>query len=191
MSSYPNLERRTYRERFSSGLLEVFIGVAIAAVGAMWLTDLAGVAGVFPVVLVPLYAPAHERLVEPHLGYAKATPAREQRERTSMLRLTLLGTVFFVAGVGTFLLANSGDLDIGSTFIAGVPAFLLAIGAAASAAWFQLPRLYVTSALLVAGGLVVVLADLHPGVAMLAPGVAILAWGLVDLVRFTRASRAL
>ena len=56
-TKYPNLETQMYRARFSSGLLEVFIGVALSAMGAMWLTELAGIAGIAPIVLVSLWPP--------------------------------------------------------------------------------------------------------------------------------------
>lgn len=183
---YPNLEASTYKARFSSGLLEVFIGIALAGMGAIWLTDAAGLGGVVPAALVPLYLPFHNRFIEPRTGYIRVAPERARRERASMVRLVVLGVGFFALGVGTFLwtVARDGDLGLADTFIAGLPAFLLAFGAVVAALSFGLPRLHASGAAVAIGGLAVVTADLHPGFGMLLPGLVVLAAGAVILVRF-------
>jgi len=185
---YPELEASTYRARFSNGLLEVFIGIALAGMGAIWLTDAAALGGVVAAVLVPLYMPIHDRLVKPRTGYARTTRERGRRERSSMVRLVVLGVVFLVLGVGAYLwtVGRDGELGIADTFITGVPAFLLAFGAFVAGLSFGLPRLHSTGMLLTAGGLAVVLADLHPGYGMLIPGILVLGAGIVGLVRFFR-----
>ncbi len=190
-TSYPNLETQLYRARFSSGLLEVFVGASLIGMGALWLTELAGIAGIVPICLISLWVPVHQRVVDPRAGYMRVTAAREARERRSLVGLFVLGLAFFGLGIGAFVLMESGSGDVGfvDTIIAGVPALLLAVGAAAAAAWFGLSRLFGAAGALVLGGLSVVVFDLHPGWGMLAPGIAIAGVGIVALIRFLRATR--
>ncbi len=185
-TNYPNLETKLYQARFSSGLLEVFLGAALAGMGALWLTELAGIAGIVPVVLISIWAPVHQRVVDPRAGYVRVTAAREARERKSLIGLSVLGVAFFGLGIGAFLAMEAGNGSVGfiDTIIAGAPAFLLAIGAASAGAWFGLRRLMGTAAALVLGGLSVVVFDLHPGWGMLAPGIAIGGLGILALSRF-------
>jgi hypothetical protein len=99
--------------------------------------------------------------------------------------------MFFALGLGGFILAVSGDGDLGivDTFIAGVPAFLIAVGALAAAAAFGLPRLAVMGGVVAVGGLIVVAGDLHPGVAMLVPGVVLVVAGSILFARFRLETR--
>jgi hypothetical protein len=71
MIGFSRLETATYRARFSSGLLELFAGVALTTMGTLWLVGIAGIAGIVPALLIPLWAPFSERLVERRAGYAR------------------------------------------------------------------------------------------------------------------------
>ena len=182
--SYPQLERRLYRERHGNGLLDLFIGVALAVMGGLWLTDVAGLAGVFPALLVPLWMPLHRRLIEPRTGRADPTPDRRRRERTTLIRLAALGSLTFGAGIGLFLWSAERGSPPEASFVAGLPALLLALGAFASAWWFGLPRLAITGGLLIVGAVVVIVRHLNPGFALLGSGIVVLVLGATALTRF-------
>ena len=186
MSQLGSMERRAYRASFDDGLLDLFIGVSLLGVGLIWLTDLAGIGGIIPVLLIPIWEPARRRLTARRTGYVRFSAARRSRERRNLVALAGLGTLFFLMGIGTFFLFEAGMSDATETIVPGLPTLLLAIGAFTAAGLYELRRSGWYGVLLALSASGVIAFEGHPGLGMAVPGALIVligGWLVVTYVR--------
>ena len=186
MSQLGSMERRAYRASFDDGLLDLFIGVSLLGAGLIWLTDLAGLGGLVPVLLIPLWEPVRRRLTARRTGYVQFSAARRSKERRNLFALAGLGSLFFLFGVGMFFLAEEGLSEVMETIVPGLPALLLAIGAFSAFALYELRRIAAYGGLLVVSAVLTIVFEGHPGLAMAGPGAVILViaiWLVVSYVR--------
>lgn len=178
------MEREAYRAWWSDGIVDIYLGISMLWIGAMWTwaTDLAGLAGVFPAIFVAPMLAAHKRFVEPRLGHVEWRPARRAWERRNMLGLLGAGTALFVLVVSTFLLVDTsgGSLQLAP----GLLAWLLALLAVGLAFLLDARRMLLYALVLAVSGVVVVALEATPGWPMLVCGVVATAVGLVMLRRF-------
>lgn len=187
-----DLESEAYQDSFSDGLVDLFLGLGLALIGALWLwfESVAGLAGVFAAAVAWALVPIRRRVVEPRVGYVRWTAPRLKWERKQLRLLFVLGSVALLIGVGLALsLANgdggtSGDRNV----VAGLPAILLAIGAFVLAATSGFKRLWGYGTILMIAAAVTILIEAGPGGSLLAAGAAIGAVGVVLLSRFLRAN---
>jgi hypothetical protein len=172
-----SLEGSAYASRWEDGLLELFAGTALLLVGVAWLTPMAGLGGVAPVLLIPFWPLARRAVTEPRAGYVEFRADRKAKERKAHMNLVLLGVVAFVLGVAAYLVVSRdvvGRDGLIMMLVPALPGLLLALGA------------IVTGWMLGLLALLGVYFDAHPGVYMAAGGALVAASGLTMLVRFVR-----
>lgn len=179
------LEREAYRAWWSDGIIDIFLGLSLLWLGAMWtwVNGLSGVAGLLPAVLVGPVLAAHRRFVEARLGHVEWRPARRSWERRNQLLLLAAGVALLALGIATTVLVErtgSGGLGLAP----GILAWLLAMLAVGLAVLLDARRMLLYAAVLVAGGSVVVLLGADPGWPMLVCGVVATGTGLVMLRHF-------
>ena len=191
-TDHVDLEREAYQDSYSDGLIDLFIGLGLAAIGALWLwmESVAGLAGAFAAAVTWALVPIRRRIVEPRIGYVRWTAPRLKWERKQLTLLLVLGTVALIVGVGLVLdIASGDDITRGDrNVVAGLPAILLAISAFVLAATSGFKRLWGYGTLLLSAAAVTILIEVDPGGSLLTAGAAIGVVGLVLLGRFLRAN---
>lgn len=184
MNKLGAIEQRVYRGYWNDGLLDLFAAIGILAIGVFWMLDVPVGAAVVPALFVPLWAPCRQRFVEPRLGMVEFSDAREQVNSNMLKQAVLLGLGFFGLGVLLYLLRDKFNIEPTVTFIAGLPAALLALLAIITAFLVASPRFFVYAALLVVSGVVGALNGWEPGLILAASGASILVIALARFVRF-------
>jgi len=186
-----NLENEAYRDSFSDGLVDLFVGLGLALIGVLWLwfPAVAGLAGVLAAAVAWALVPIRRRIVEPRVGHVKWTTPRLKWERKQFWLLFGLGSVALILGVGLVLsivrgdVATSGDPNV----VAALPAVLFAIGAFVLAATSGIKRLWGYGAVLVIAAAATIVVEAGPGGSLLVAGAVIGVGGVVLLSRFLRA----
>jgi hypothetical protein len=178
------LERNTYRSTWHDGLLDLFAGVGLLLIGAAWLTEYAGLGGIAPALLIPLWAPFRRKWIEPRAGTVRFREERVATERRKYFAMFALGSVAFVVGVGVYLAAREGGAG------PGLPKALLAVllgaaGLIVGLAFGQLRFVAYAMASLALGAWAV-LADAHPAFQFLGLGACVTGTGAVLFFRFVR-----
>ena len=186
-----DFEGEAYRDSFSDGLVDLFIGVGLALIGItwLWLEPVAGLGAVFAAAVAWALPPIRRRIVEPRIGYVRWTAPRLKWERKQLRLLFWLGAVALLAGGAAALAVVRGDgITSGDrNVVAGLPSILLAIGAFVLAATSGFKRLWGYGAVLVSAAAVTILIEAGPGGSLLAAGASIGVVGIVLLGRFLRA----
>ena len=114
------------------------------------------------------------------------TEKRERTNRSRLLLVILLGIGAFALVVSLYLLRNRLALEPSVSFIAGLPALLLAIPAALTAMLVSTGRFLVYAALLVIAGGVGANTGWEPGPILVSAGIPILIIASTVLLRFVR-----
>ena len=184
------LERAAYRQSYSDGIVDIFVGVSLAWIGIawIWLDDLAGLAGIFPAVLITAVLEGRKRLVESRVGYVKWRQPRRKWERRNLIVVLLAGVALLLLGIGAFLLTDSRSDDTGilGPLGPGLLAFLLALLAIGLAFLMRTGRMLAYAAVLAIGGAIAVATDANPGWPLLPSGIVIAATGVAMLIGFLR-----
>ena len=183
-----SVEDKAYRARWDDGLFDIFFGLSLAWIGAawLWIEPLAALAGVFPAIFVAPFVSFRKRVIESRAGYVRFSEKRRGWERRNLVMLVVFGSATLVLGVAAFVLVNDGG-DLSETFTAVAPgliSFLLALGVLILAVVSMLPRLFVYTAALVAGGVAAILLEANPGAPLIPVGSLVSVWGALLLVRF-------
>ncbi len=185
-------EARLYGIYWDDGLLDLLCGIALLAIGAGWWFDQVVLAAVCPGLLVPLWAPLRQRIVEPRAGYVEFSQERQGHTRTGVQVTILLGVGTLLLGVGLyFYMQRSGSVEslVGVThYIAGLPAALLALGAVIAAQITSAHRFRAYALLLLLASATTIAMGWGPAMPMLAGGIGVVVSGLVLMSRFLRAS---
>jgi hypothetical protein len=187
--SLGDLENSVYGTAYADGLVDLLFGSSLLWIGVIWIMapDLAGVAGVLPAVLVPTVLPVRKQIVEARGGYVKWSEPRRRWERRNVFVLAIAGVVMFLLGLGMFFAFNSRlGADAIEAAAPGLLAFILAIGAVLAGLLFGTWRPIAYAAMLVAGGIMAVIADANPGWPLLVVGVVVTTVAVAMLVRFLR-----
>ena len=126
-----HLESEAYQDSFADGLIDMFIGLSLVAVGIdwLWIEWLPSLAGVIPAVLAIALVPIRRRILEPRLGYVRWRAPRVTRERRQLKLLFVLVVAALLAGNGVIVALREGDSVESLGFAPGLPAFVLALGA--------------------------------------------------------------
>ena len=178
------IENRVYRAYWNDGLLDVFAAVGVVLIGIAWTFDFVVGGAITPALLVPLWGPFRQRLIEPRLGMVEFSEKRERTHRSRLLLVILLGIGAFAIVVSLYVLRDRLALDPAVSFMAGLPAFLLAIPAALTAILVSTGRFLVYAALLAVAGGVGAMSGLEPGPIIVAAGIPILLIAGTVLLRF-------
>ncbi len=184
MTATTRLEDRLLRRSWNDGLLDLFSGIGLTLMGVAWQFDLVALGPIGPALLLTLWKPVRQRLVEPRAGYAE--PGARTQERMTRGLVTFLG-----AGVGSLLLGillytfrRGGGEFSASYLVAGLPAVLIAAGAAFVGLAFAVPRFFAYAVVLAVAAAATVVLELHPAPAMLAGGSFVTVSGALLLARF-------
>ena len=180
------IENRVYRVYWNDGLLDVFAAVGVLLIGIAWTFDFVVGGAITPALLIPLWGPFRQRVIEPRLGMVEFTEKRERTNRSRLLLVILLGIGAFALVVSLYLLRNRLALEPSVSFIAGLPALLLAIPAALTAMLVSTGRFLVYAALLVIAGGVGANTGWEPGPILVSAGIPILIIASTVLLRFVR-----
>lgn len=178
------IENRVYRAYWNDGLLDVFAAVGVLLIGIAWTFDFVVGGAITPALLVPLWGPFRQRFVEPRLGMVEFSEKRERTNRDRLLLVILLGIGAFALVVSLYVLRDRQALDPAVSFIAGLPALLLAIPAALTAILVSTSRFLVYAALLIISGGVGAMSGLEPGPILVSAGIPILLIAGIVLLRF-------
>ena len=184
------LEDEAYRASYSDGILDIFVGVSLAWIGAawIWLPDLAGLAGVIPAVFIASMLAVRKRVVEPRLGYVQWQAPRRQWEHRNLAAMLMAGVALFLLGIATFVIFDRSEVDTETVrqVMPGLLAWLLALTATALGFLTGMWRLLVYAAVLAGAGVAAVWAEANPGWPLLVGGVVIASVGIAMLVDFLR-----
>ena len=177
------MEREAYRAYWSDGIVDLYVGISMLFIGAMWtwVNDLAGIAGVLPAVFVAPVLTAHKRFVEARLGHVEWRPARRAWERRNVWLALGAGVGLLLLGIAGYVVAADGG---GLGVAPGILAWLLALIAIGLAILLDARRMLLYAAVLAVSGVAVVLLEAKPGWPMLAGGAVATAVGVVMLRRF-------
>lgn len=186
LDSSKSLELGIYRYYWDDGLLDLFAGVGVGVIGLSWAYHLIPLGAIVPALLIPLWKPVRQALIEPMAGRVEFSDSRVERVRHWGVSAFWLGIVTFGLGVAIYSLVVAGSVPAPSRYIAGLPAFLLALLAVIAAFGLGLRRFLFYALVLVIGGLVVVSFGLEPEAAMITGGLVAALGGVRRLHRFLR-----
>jgi len=183
-----SLEREAYRASWSDGIVDIYVGLSMIWLGAMWVweNDLSAMAGLVPAVFVAPMLSARKRFVEARLGYVRWRAPRRDWERRNLWMLLAAGLGLFLMGVAAYLLASSDDSPGSLRLAPGILAWLLALLGVGLALVMDARRMLLYAALLAVGGVVVVMLEAMPGWPMLVTGMVATVAGGAMLWRFVR-----
>ena len=185
-----NLERQTYRDSYSDGIIDIYVGISLLWMGVawIWLPDSAGLAGVLPAIFITPMLAGRKRFLENRIGYVKWTKPRRQWEHRNLAGALIAGTAFLLLGVGVYLLASdsTADGDILSNVGPGLIAWLLAVVAIGLAFLMSARRMLAYAGVLIAGGIWTAQENASPGWPLLAAGTVITVTGIAMLITFVR-----
>jgi hypothetical protein len=182
------LEHSAYRDTYSDGIIDIFVGVSMVWIGVawIWLPDIAGLAGIFPAIFVTVMLQARKRFLEPRVGYVKWAGPRRRWEQRNLAIALVTGVVFLLLGIGVYIVASGSSAD--STVLTmigpGLIAWLLALLAIGLAFIMETWRMLAYAAILIVAGIITAWADASPGWPLLTAGVPITIVGIVILVQF-------
>ena len=185
-----SLEDRAYRRTYTDGIIDLFVGLSLLWIGAVWiwLPDYAGLAGVLPAIFVAPVLAWRKQVVEPRTGYVKWAAPRRQWERRNLIALVGVGVLLFLAGVGAFVAFNEAptDTDVVTAVMPGLLAWLLALVTVGLGFLIQAWRMFAYAAVLAASGVVAALAEANPGWPLFIAGAVVATTGVVMLAVFLR-----
>lgn len=179
-----SLEDELFQSTWDDGLLDLFLGVSLLLIGVGWHLDQIAIGSIAPALLVSTWAPIRQRFVEPRSGYVELGARTQRKTRRGLWAVLALGVVALGLGVALYLQVRAGSSP--STLIAGLPALLLALGAAVTGAVLRIPRLGLYALALAAAGVATGLIGLDPSPSMLVSGLIITAAGALRFSRFLR-----
>jgi MFS family permease len=191
-ASLEDLESKAYQDAYADGLIDILVGLSLAAVGIVWLWIewLPGLVGVVPAVFSVVLVPIRRRILEPRLGYVRWRAVRLTKERRQLTLLLVLVMAAFLAGNGFMYAMRQGDTVASQGIVSGLPAFVVAIGAFVTAATAGVRRLWSYGAVLLGAAVVTIVGEANPGGSLLASGVIVGVVGAVLLTRFLNAHPA-
>lgn len=188
LDSSKSLELGIYRYYWDDGLLDLFAAVGVALIGVSWMRGYAAAGAIVPAVLVPLWQPFRQRLVEPRLGYIEFSDSRERQNRKRLKLVVYLGIIALIAALELYFHRELLPGVPGTHLVAGLPAMLLAILAATTALLIASARFLVYAVVLLAAGSVGAWLGWSPGAIMAVGGIVMLVIASVVFTMFLRAN---
>ena len=181
-------ERTAYRSRWDDGLFDLFLGLSLLWIGAAWLwfDAIAGIAGVFPAILVGPFVAWRTRFIEERSGYVRFSVDRRRWERRNLVVFGLVGTLILIVCV-LFVLARDGGSGVADGIdgmAPGLIAFIIAAMVGIVAVVSMIPRLFAYTLVLVIGGALAAVYDANPGAPLLAAGAIVTLVGAWLVSRF-------
>lgn len=182
------IEQQVFRSYWDDGLLDVFAAVAVLAIGVAWAVEFPVGGAIVPALLVPLWAPLRQRLIEPRLGLVEFSDQRDRRNREGLRNTAIFGIGVLVLAVALYFARSRLDLNLSVSLVAGLPALLLAVLAIVTAFLVSTPRFFNYAAFLAISGIGGALYGLEPGYILILASVPMLLLAVSVLVRFLRSN---
>lgn len=187
MTDIHDLERKIYRSLWEDGLLDLFVSVGLVLIGFTWLSDVAWMGGIVPVLLIPFWPLAKRSISAPRAGSFTPSRHRHAWEQRRLMALALAGVVTLGLGIVVYFyltVRGSSGTNWLTVVIPGLPGVLVAIGMGGVGVAFGLHRFLAYAVALAATGVLAALGLFGPGWAFVLGGAAVLIWGGVVLGRF-------
>lgn len=184
LENMKSLERQVFRTYWNDGLLDLFGAIGVLGIGIAWLADAHVFGAIVPAMLVPIWAPLRQRLIEPRLGFVEFSDDRERRntKRLGMVAAFGAGMLGFAMALN-FVLSRSG-MHADVSLVAALPLLLLALLAIITALLVSVWRFLLYGAWLAISGIAGALYGIEPGPILVATAVPMLGFALFVLGRF-------
>jgi hypothetical protein len=183
------VERKIYRTFWNDGLLDIVFGLGIGLIGLAWAVDLAELAVVVPLVLLPVWTAGRRWVTIPRAGFVRFSSEREARVHRSLVVASIIGYGILMALGATYAYLNATQIGVSwlEPVIGSIPALVLAGVLLAGALVFDMPlrSLGYAALILVAAGLGMVL-TIEPSTQFVGAGLLILLIGVAILSRFVK-----
>ena len=183
-----SLERQVFRTYWNDGLLDLFGAIGVLAIGIAWLADLHVFGAIVPAMLVPLWAPLRQRLIEPRLGLVEFSDDRERRNTRRLGMVAAFGAGTLGLAVILYFARTRLGIQADVSLIAALPALLLALLAIMTALLVSTGRFLLYAALLAISGIAGALYGIEPGPILVIAAVPMLGIALVVLGRFLQSN---
>jgi len=192
MTRSDTVQQRLLRSFWADGLLDILVGVGLLIVGIAWMAGFLALAPVCAPLLIVLWRPLRQRIVEPRAGYVRFLASQRRETRSNLLAVVSIGVVSLAAVLSAQLLTTTGALSPPQgRWVAALPAGIVAFGLAITAGLTGARRFYFYAAALLGMAQVTSALMDRPDVPLLAGGVLILVRGIMLLVDFIRQSAEL
>ncbi len=174
------LEQRVYGAAYSDGVIDMFVGLSLAWIGAAWLAFpdyLSGAVALVAVSISPVMG-RRKRFVEARTGYVKFTEPRRRRERGIYTTAGFLfaGFMLMARPLGSL---QTGDIDwpVGPDSLI---TWLLALIAVVLGVIVGGKRMFAYAAALIVTGAIAVMVDTPFGWPLRVSGIVIMmvGWGM-------------
>ena len=176
-----------FQATWRDGSIDLFAGLAVAAIGVAWVLDLIWLGACLPPLFVPVWVAFRRQVTESRFGYVRFAPERRGRLNRAQIGLILVGVAVLVGFITAACAADGAPPPWLVAAVPALPAVLVGIGALVSAIAFGIPRLAAFAPIFAATGGAVAWWGGDPGWSLLAGGAAVAAWGGWMLARFLRA----
>lgn len=141
-------------------------------------------AAIVPALLVPLWQPLRERLVEPRLGFVEFSEKRENQNRKRLKLVLYLGIAMLIVALELYFHRERLPANSAAHLVAGLPATLLAVLAGVTAILVASSRFLVYSIILLVAGSGGAMLGWSPGAILASAGAGMFAIAAVILARF-------
>jgi hypothetical protein len=141
------LERRTYRESFDHGLIDILLGGYLVVLGlqlSFKLGPMGLVGGLMGGAAFPIGYALRKALVEPRIGYVKFSPARRSRVRWGPCIAAALMVAIILIGI--WAIGRRAEFYLFPGFF---PAIVFALPIAVCGYFLEIQRMYLYGAMLV------------------------------------------
>jgi len=184
-----SIESRLLTSFWDDGLLDILVGIGLLAIGLAWVAGSVALAPVCAPILIVLWRPLRERIVEPRAGYVRFTVSRRRETRLNLLAVVAVGLGALAVVITLQLLTARGVMaPPDGHWTSAIPAGIVALGLAMAAALTGATRFYWYAAGLI--GLAQVFSTLmdRPEAPLIAGGAFVLFSGILRLAKFIRQS---
>ena len=177
-----SIKRKVYMSYFQDGLWDILLGIFLIGWGLMVTFDFVAVMGGFWLVFYMFVLGLKRWLVYPRAGYIKIPEARRQQ-----IKMVLLGSVVFLAGVAMIPIFI---IDSRPAWFSEY--FMLILGGMFTlviiflAVWWQVYRWYAYAAMVLLTFMSHQWLDTELNLSFFVPGGIVTVFGLVLLIRFIR-----
>lgn len=180
-----------FQSFWDDGLLDLMAGLALLLAGLGWQTDLGALAVLQAPLWVALWLPLRRALVDPRAGYVGFSLQRRRSNARGLAVALLLGLACLALTVfGLAWLPGHQPAPGRWTPAAGLPALIVAAGAAVAALLTGANRFYLYGLLIIALAVITVALAGEPGWPLAGGGGVMTACGAWLVFRFVRDSRA-
>ncbi len=179
------LERQAYRTVVDDGLIDILLGLFLLALGVQLATDIEYLTVLALVLAYPLWKTLRTRLIEPRIGHVRLHSSRRSamKSKKRVVTVILCSLAAALLALNFFLDGDISELrelrNILAAAFFGLPTVVAGI-------LFEIKRLVVYGALLLAAGVAAHLASLVYGAGLLSAGGIVLISGFLVLTRFLR-----